>query len=348
MSLTVGYIALIVAAFANGTFGVLHKLCKCSNEVFCAYFCVGGFLVSELTLIILPALDQSIEFSPLGFPSGLSQFFAINCVFFTIKLSGVAIAITAMAAGIVLASATIENILILNIYPANNGLFVLALIIIMVGLVGVFVSRRSSDLAKEAAETTLSVPLTAVAKTDGDEEQAASAPDGTMAEMSPLRRWLLVAAGTLGVTVGFIMIKLWERLSDGVSGLRFTWSFGIGLLSSAIFVPFVFLVRYRAWPKVADLGSWHDVLAGIASGAIWAVGNAGIDLAIDQDIALGTANSVFQLSTIVAGVWGVYYKELEGGKAIALFFAAAAVFMTGIFMDAVFGGSPDDGSGDSR
>ena len=127
MALGAGYAALIVAACCNGTFGVLHKQCRCSNELFCAYFCLGGFVVSMLTLPFLPLLDKTIEFSPLGFPSGFSQFFAINCVFFTIDLAGVAVSITVFAGGIVLASATLENILILGIMPTNDGLFVLAL-----------------------------------------------------------------------------------------------------------------------------------------------------------------------------------------------------------------------------
>jgi len=345
MGLGAGFAALIVAACCNGTFGVLHKQCRCSNELFCAYFCLGGFLVSMLTLPFLPLLDKTIEFSPLGFPSGFSQFFAINCVFFTIDLAGVAVIITVFAGGIVLASATLENIVILGIMPTNDGLFVLALCLIMVGLAGVFVSRRVSDLAQEAAAELQQPQPTAI----GD--AILTVPDDIpiTIRMSAGRRLLLIGLGTCGVTVGFIMIKLWERLSDGVTGLRFTWSFGVGLLSSALFVPFLFRAHYRRWPAKADFGRSQDLLAGVASGFIWGLGNAGIDLAIGQGVALGTANSIFQLSTIVAGLWGVYFKELISTKAIAIFFAASTVFLAGIFLEALYGGSPDDGgSGDSR
>ena len=67
-----------------------------------------------------------------------------------------------------------------------------------------------------------------------------------------------------------------------------------------------------------------------------------------QGIPLGTANSVFQASVVVSGLWGIYYKELEGAKAITLFFVASAVFMGGILLDALYGGSDDEGSGDAR
>ena len=76
---TQGYVALVVASIANGTFGVLHKQCRCTNDIFVLYFCLGAFLISELTLAFLPAMGKTIEFSPWGLPSGLSQFLAINC-----------------------------------------------------------------------------------------------------------------------------------------------------------------------------------------------------------------------------------------------------------------------------
>ena len=51
---------------------------------------------------------------------------------------------------------------------------------------------------------------------------------------------------------------------------------------------------------------------------------------------------------IISGLWGIYYKELEGAKPIALFFVAAAIFLGGILLDALYGGSDDAGSGDAR
>ena len=49
---------------------------------------------------------------------------------------------------IVLISATVENMAMLHIMPTNNELFVVALVLIMLGLTGVGVSRRTSDLGK--------------------------------------------------------------------------------------------------------------------------------------------------------------------------------------------------------
>ena len=57
----------------------------------------------------LLAVGEEVTFSPLGFPSGFAQFFAINCVFFTMRRAGVAVSMVGFAGGIILASTLIEN-----------------------------------------------------------------------------------------------------------------------------------------------------------------------------------------------------------------------------------------------
>lgn len=154
------------------------------------------------------------------------------------------------------------------------------------------------------------------------------------------------------MTVFFVAIKLWEEpdkifgsgCHNAMSGLEFTWSFGVGLMASALFVPFVFLIRQRRLPRTADLGCRRDVLAGMASGAIWGIANAGIDLAIDNGVALGTANSIFQSSIVVSGIWGIWYRELEGTEAIVVFGLASVVFLSGLFLEAAYGGEAGSGS----
>jgi hypothetical protein len=143
----------------------------------------------------------------------------------------------------------------------------------------------------------------------------------------------LVLLGILGVTVGFVMIKLVERFdSSGISGLRFTWSFGIGILSCCPLACLVFAATKRRLPARADWGRGKDVWLGIAAGATWGVANMGIDVSIDAGVPLGTANSIFQASIVVSGAWGIFYGELEGKQPILLFVVASVIFLGGIFL----------------
>lgn len=150
MQVVSGYLMLLGAAVANGSFGILHKFCDVENSLFVVYFCIGAFIVSEATILLLLATGQEIAFSPFGFPSGFAQFFAINCVFFTMRLAGVAVSMVGFAGGIILASALVEQLLVLHIAPTDPAMFVLAIVVVCVGLAGVFVSRRMSDALSQA------------------------------------------------------------------------------------------------------------------------------------------------------------------------------------------------------
>merc|ERR1719198_44992 len=175
---------------------------------------------------------------------------------------------------------------ILHIMPTDNELFVVALVLIMLGLVGVGISRRTSDLGKldklghelpiainanEPSDDPLDDPSTSLSSGSSstppemlarpllegeggeqgeDKDMVDAAETPAVERMSEGRRWCLVALGTSGVSVGFVTIRLCENLSGGITGSRFTWSFGIGLLASAVFVPPLFYFRYRrrlAW-----------------------------------------------------------------------------------------------------
>ena len=170
---TIAYCALVFAACCNGTFGVLHKYCKCSNVVFVVYYCLGLFIVSELTLPVLLALDSldcgtkskplpcdQIHFSPEALISGFFQFAAINLIFVSIQISGIAVSMVGFAGSIILIS-VLENTVLLRlvpdreaVIPTNFLLFGVSLGLIMLGLFGVGWSRYASDLAKVVRDRT--------------------------------------------------------------------------------------------------------------------------------------------------------------------------------------------------
>ena len=44
------YLGLVASIMGNGTFTAAHKLCKCSNEVWTGYYCVGFAAAAMLTI----------------------------------------------------------------------------------------------------------------------------------------------------------------------------------------------------------------------------------------------------------------------------------------------------------
>ncbi len=82
------------------------------------------------------------------------------------------------------------------------------------------------------------------------------------------------------------------------------------------------------------MGAQRDVLAGLASGAIFGLANIGLDAGIGQGIELGTANSIFQSSIVVTGWWGIYFGELTQPSLLS-FFGGSALFLAGVFLIAV-------------
>ena len=127
------FIALLVAVLANGTFGVTHKMCLCSNEVFTLWHIVGNALVTGATIPLLPLLRHEITFAPLAVASGFLQFVAIQCVFRSIELAGVALANVTLA-GSVIVFAVAGDILVLHELPKHPLLLCAAVVLILLAL----------------------------------------------------------------------------------------------------------------------------------------------------------------------------------------------------------------------
>ena len=333
-----GYSALVIGCLFNGSFGVLHKLVPVSNAVFALYFSIGCFIASELTLPYLALLpDAQITFSPAGLGSGFSAFFAINFVFYTMEKAGVAVSMVGFCGCIILTSTLIENMLILGLEPRHPMLLAGALSLIVLSLVGVFISRRASDKRRRTTISPLEehlAHLDEVSATLRESEHRLDATHGSQANAGAKRNsnCVSIAFGLCGATLGFVSIKLWGRLTPSIAGIEFTWSFGIGILLSALILsPIVISISQRRLVRVADLGSMRGACIGIASGLLWGVANVTLDVAIGDGIPLGTVNTVFQGAIVVSGLWGVKFGELAGMGPIALFFASSALFLCGIF-----------------
>ena len=333
-----GYSALVVGCLFNGSFGVLHKLVPVSNAVFALYFSIGCFIASEVTLPFLALLpDTQIAFSPAGLGSGFSAFFAINFVFYTMDKAGVAVSMVGFCGCIILTSTLVENMLILRLEPRQPMLLAGSLSLIVLSLVGVFISRRASDKRRRTAISPLEehlAHLDEVSATLRGPELRPDAMQGSEANNGAKRDadCLSIVFGLCGATVGFVSIKLWGKLTPSIAGIEFTWSFGIGILLSALILsPVVISASQRRLVRVADLGSMRGACVGVASGVLWGVANVTLDVAIGDGIPLGTVNTIFQGAIVVSGLWGVKFGELAGCGPIALFFSSSALFLCGIF-----------------
>ena len=137
-------LALLVAVLANGSFGVAHKLCRCSDEIFTLYHIIGNAVVGALTLPAVRPMDRQVGFAPLAVVAGACQFVAIQCVFRAIARAGVALA-TAGFAGAVIAFSLMADLAVFGEAPMRPLLMGVALVLIAVGLAGAGVAQQRAQ-----------------------------------------------------------------------------------------------------------------------------------------------------------------------------------------------------------
>ena len=216
----------------------------------------------------------------------------------------------------------------------------------VLSLAGVFLSRLASDRrVARAAATTATVEATAeqsspsIGQLQDDTStlgllhwhfDASQHAEGNSVHLASL---LQVAAGTAAVTAGLIGIKLWDKIvgRDGPRGMEITWSYGIGLMGSAVaFMPLVYVGLHGRLPGRKDFGTRRDVLAGICCGVLAGLANLCMDVALNNGIQIGTVNTVMQSGIVIAGLWGIFYRELVGAGPILLFFVSSLAFLAGV------------------
>ena len=104
--------------------------CRCftaffrfSNIIFTFYFAAGGFIISELTVLLVLLQHRPVIFSLAGVGSGFTQYVTIHFVFFTVERAGVAVSMVAFAGSVILASKLLEDLLIFHVVPSNPPVF---------------------------------------------------------------------------------------------------------------------------------------------------------------------------------------------------------------------------------
>lgn len=147
---------------------------------------------------------------------------------------------------------------------------------------------------------------------------------------------LQLLGSIVGVGVCVVASNVLETYSPTpLQGLAYAWSFGVGMLAAMPLSPLIFLAVYRRAPQRSELGNRKDVGAGLGCGVIWGAAMIGMNMAIAGGMPEASALSFFQCSIFVAGLWGVWLRELVGFKLIVLFFAASVVFFGGILLESI-------------
>ena len=137
------------------------------------------------------------------------------------------------------------------------------------------------------------------------------------------------------IAFGFITIETLQHHScqDGVG---FAWSFGVGVVAPAPLSPILFWALHGRRPRRVDMGSRLDIASGLASGLIQSTAFAGLNLAIGYNLDLTFVNSFMQLSVLIAGLWGLWFRELRGWRPICLFFFSVVLLLGGVALQKLF------------
>ena len=276
MSNGIGYLFCLLAACANGTFGVLHRqVPNLDNEIFVLYCMTLGLApVCVLTAALLPALSMTVGFTGWGLLSGLVGAFMQFFVFTLIGQLGVAMTIGIYAAGGILLSVA-ADLAFFHRRPTSPGMLVFALFLVLVGIFIIVVSKLTSPAPPSSSEQArVSQGGTALVESaqekggelvggglqpvhDDDDFQsiklsdAPPAPQGTAPHSVPASALASAPSGAGGCTLGSVTIMMCilvppcglvalnalQSLAPAeLRGLPYDWSFGIGAGVSTLFL----------------------------------------------------------------------------------------------------------------
>ncbi|BBN12093.1 hypothetical protein MPTK1_5g17310 [Marchantia polymorpha subsp. ruderalis] len=262
MAIALGTLLAVLSAVANGTFTIFSKTgavrrARVDPVVFNLWACVGIVLSSLLTLVM-----YKFVWSYMGLISGLLFVLSASNSYRAVRLIGVSV-----GTGIWCGTAVLVSFVAGLVFDPNGALksklwALVAIIIIMIGIVGVAYAGHVGRVAaghEENLDTLLQHPVTG-------EQRSGTFSTGV---------FTAIFAGLAG---GLIMIPL-TRASAEAQGIPYLPSFAIGV---AIFAPIVTAIPYvtRVDREMPNLAPAAAALPGIVSGIVWNIGNVFSILAI--------------------------------------------------------------------
>ncbi|KAG6547916.1 hypothetical protein Mapa_010736 [Marchantia paleacea] len=310
MAIALGTLLAVLSAVANGTFTIFSKTgavrrARVDPVVFNLWACVGIVLSSLLTLVM-----YKFVWSYMGLISGLLFVLSASNSFRAVRLIGVSV-----GTGVWSGTAVLVSFVAGMVFDPSGALksklwALVAIIIIMIGIVGVAYAGHVGRVAAGHEENL----DTLLQRQPGPGEQKS----GTFSTG-------VFTAIFAGVAGGLIMIPL-TRASEDVQGVPYLPSFAIGV---AIFAPIVTAIPYvtRVDREVPNLAPTAAALPGIVSGIVWNIGNVLSILAIGY-ISYSIAYPIMQCGILVAGLWGMLlFEEIQGSSATAYWISGAIIIV---------------------
>ena len=365
-----GLALAVLSAVFNGSFAALSKFKSASLVhpfVFNLYLSFGVFLSSCIVLPFMHTLGSPPLFCPLGLLAGLLFVGSTSLSFVAVSHIGLSTGqgvwggsaiLVAMAWGTLGPSPV-------GLPVVNTPLSVLAAILLVAGIAGIvkceplgerakrLLGRRQISTALPTAAllegvTVSSSNAPAAAAAPSSSEPPATAPATTPAAAGGSRLLGLSSAIGVGFFGGSTLVPsvFLPPAYSGISRLAFLPSFGFGGLLGAAAIVFIwsaFANRSNGLPLTTppSLGNKISLLAGMASGLIWNLGNLCQLLAMSvEDVPYGVAYPILQASLVVGGLLGiVVFRELRDRYAIATFLVSAVVVVIGAVLLGLFGPS---------
>lgn len=364
------FVAAILSAVFNGSFAAFSKLrpvrvSRIDPIVFNLYCCLGVALSSFAATPLLARAGLAIGVSSWGVLAGSLFVLAVLFSFLAIPLAGLSVSQgvwggTAIFVAFLWGAAGPAP---LRAPLASLPLSALAVALLLAGVLGIvnhgaIAARLCSSPAGDHA--LLSPPAQADPSPtlyDALEvlPDAALAPDGPPqppagrgheesdelegAHLAWRRRLLGMGCALLtGVFGGSVLVPS-AFVPRHLSGFGVLPSFGAGALGASVAVTAAHVARKRWVGESVFWGTTSAVPAGLASGLTWNAGNVCSIYAMNYaGLNYGIAYPILQCALFVSGLLGIFaFREITEGAAIAVFFAASAVLITGAVLLSLYG-----------
>jgi len=368
--MTIGYFFALGSAFFNGIFVAFMKIpsvaaTKLHPVLFNGYVSLGVFLSSWLVVPFFQLAGTSLAFTWFGFLAG--AIFVIASSFSFIAASNIGLS---TGQGVWGGTAIVVSFLWGTLGPEpicapvqSVALSLVAVGLLLIGVLGIVKSvpigdalgrlceARARTSAVDSAAVRLHESVVAsddpvVASDDPAVGGGAPAVDGNAAaaaSAASTRAVGLAAALMVGLFGGSVLVpaSFAGEAFSGQKAIALLPSFGIGALSMALLTTGSWYARLLSRGEAPPLHLRAALWAGCLSGATWNAGNLCSIVAINYySVPFGVAYPLLQASLVFGGLLGIFvFGELKKRKAIAVFFASAALVLGGAVLLGMYGPS---------
>jgi len=343
-----GYIAVVIAALAWGSFGVFTKTeaireAKVDPMIIQCYMSVAIFLVSWLAAVV-PSVGVSITYWGV---IGAAIWTPASCAsIFGIKYLGLGVSQGSWS-GIIMVTSFVWGVAYFD-YPVKHiTLTVLALVLLLLGSFGVAITGagilRRLGLPEYAPDDenssykNISINKETVPLVNNDNTTTEKSPP----TITIFQRIIgVICVFIVGLFAGSVMVPF-NIFQNGYSeskthALKYLISYGIGVLgvTPLLVIPY-FLIK-REIPNF-HLNKPKVIIYGLLTGVTWSIGNAASYFATDY-LGLSVGYPLTQTALLVAGLWGLFwYREIKGWFSITQFFTFAIIILAGAALLGEFG-----------